>query len=253
MSLPNFDQLHKKADALALAVPVAVAGGADRTVLDALRIATDRGWVEPIVVASELEVRRLADEAGVDLVGFRIMDVEGGEAQALAAVAEVRQGRARLLAKGMIATPALMNAVLDPEHGLREGRVVSQVVLMEIVDQGRRFLMADTGICVKPKLATKVDIVGQVVEVARALGVACPRVAIMAASESINASMPETLDAVELRLKNLAGRLRRGLDPGAALLRPGLFDRRRGQEADRRARSSARPTRWSSPTCSPPT
>jgi phosphate butyryltransferase len=77
--------------------------------------------------------------------------------------------------------------------------------LMEIVNQGRIFLMADTGICVKPKLATKVDIVRQAVEVARGLGVTQPRVAIMAASESVNASMPETIDAAELQRRNAAG------------------------------------------------
>lgn len=220
MSLPGLDQLRSRADALASSVPVAVAGGADRTVLEALRVATDRGWVEPIVVGVEAEVRRLADRAGIDLDGFAILDIEGGDAQAVAAVLAVRQGRARFLAKGMIATPCLMNAVLDPEHGLKLGRVVSQVVLMEIVDQSRAFLMGDTGICVKPKLATKVVLVEQAIEVARALGVIHPRVAMMAASESVNATMPETLDAAELQRRNASGEL----FPGAAIQGPLSFD-----------------------------
>ena len=220
MSLPGLDQLRSRADALASSVPVAVAGGADRTVLEALRVATDRGWVEPIVVGVEAEVRRLADRAGIDLDGFAILDIEGGDAQAVAAVLAVRQGRARFLAKGMIATPCLMNAVLDPEHGLKLGRVVSQVVLMEIVDQSRAFLMGDTGICVKPKLATKVVLVEQAIEVARALGVIHPRVAMMAASESVNATMPETLDAADLQRRNESGEF----CPGASIQGPLSFD-----------------------------
>lgn len=219
MSLPRFGQLHRRSDALRSPVGVAVAGGADRTVLEALRVATDRGWSEPIVVGPEAEIRRLADEAGVGLDGFRILDVEGGEAQAVAAVAEVRQGRARVLAKGMIATPALMQAVLDPESGIRSGRVVAQVVLMEVVPHDRRFLMADTGINVKPKLATKREIVRQAVEVARALGLARPRVAIMAASESVSAAMPETLDAAELQNQGEAGEF-----GGLAIRGPLSFD-----------------------------
>jgi phosphate butyryltransferase len=219
MSLPGFGPLHRRADALARPVRVALAGGADRTVLEALRIATDRGWVEPIVVGPAFEVRRLASEIGVDLDGFAIRDVEGAEAQALAAVEEVKQGRACILAKGQVATPSLMNAVLDPEHGIRSARVVCQVVLMEILDQDRRFLLADTGICVKPKLATKVDIVRYAVEVARRLGVARTRVAILAASESVNASMPETFDAAELQRRNLDGEF-----PGASVEGPLSFD-----------------------------
>ena len=205
MSLPTFGQLHKRADALDSPVPLVVAGGADRTVLEALRVAADREWVTPILVGVEAEVRRLADEIGIGLEGFKIRDVEGGEAQAVAAVAEVREGRAGLLAKGQVATPNLLHAVLDPERGLRSGRVVCQVVLMEILDHDRRFLMADTGICLKPKLATKVDIVRHAVDVAKALGAGRPRVAIMAASESVKASMPETVDAAELQRRGQAG------------------------------------------------
>src|SRR6185312_4905133 len=82
-----------------------------------------------------------------------------------------------------------------------------------------RFLMADTGICVKPKLATRIDIVRHVIEVARALGVACPRVAMMAATESVNASMPETVDAAELQRRNRSGEF-----PDALIQGPLSFD-----------------------------
>jgi phosphate butyryltransferase len=205
MSLPSFGQLHERADALASPMGVAVVGGADPTVLEAFRVATDRGWVEPIVIGPEAEVRRVAEESGITLDGFKLVDIEGGEAQAVAAVAEVREGRARIMAKGMVSTPSLMHAILHPERGLRSGRVVCQVVLMEVAPHGRRFLMADTGICVKPKLATKLDILRQAVEVARALGVEHPRVAAMAASESVNAGMPETIEAAELQRRGGLG------------------------------------------------
>ena len=219
MSLPGFGPLHKEADALLSPVPVAVAGGADRTVLEALRVAVDRGWVEPIVVGAEVEVRRLAEEFGIGLDGFAIRDVREAEAQAVAAVLEVREGRARMLMKGQIATPSLMQAVLDPEHGLRSGRVACQVVLMEIVEDGRRFLMADTGVCVKPKLATKVEILRYTIEVARSLGEGRPRVALMAATETVNATMPETVDAAELQRRNRAGEF-----AGALIEGPLSFD-----------------------------
>jgi phosphotransacetylase len=205
MTLPSFGQLHRQADGMKLQVPVAVVGAADRTVLTAIRVATDRGWVAPILMGSEAEIRGIAATLEIGLDGFRIVDLYEPEQQAAAAVAEVREGRARLLAKGMVATPTLMNAVLDPELGLRSSRVVSQVVLMEIVAQDRRFLMADTGINVKPKLPSRVEIMNQTIEVARALGLDRPRVALMAASETITSNMPETVDAAEIQRRNRAG------------------------------------------------
>ena len=149
-------------------------------------------------------IQATAKACGVGLDGFAIVDAEG-DAIAPAAVAEVRQGRARMLMKGRIATPALMRAVLDPEAGLRTGRVVCQVVLMEIPRDDRRFLLADTGICVQPTLETRIDILHSAVEVAQALRADPPRVALMAATESVNAAMPETLEAAELQRRNAAG------------------------------------------------
>ena len=216
MPLPTFDHLYRLADARPTPIPVAVAGGADATVLAALRCAADRGWVRPILAGVEGETRRLAEEAGIGLEGFTLVDAEDA---ASAAVAEIHAGRASLLMKGRIATPMLMKAVLDPEHGLRGGRSICQVVLMEIPRDGRSFLLADTGIMIRPALPKKVDILGSVVEVAHALGVETPRVAVMAASESVSVAMPETAHAAELQRRNEAGEF-----PGCVVQGPLSFD-----------------------------
>jgi phosphate butyryltransferase len=218
MTLHGFNHLYADADARKTAVPVAVAGGDDATVLEALRIAADCGWVAPIVVGPEAEVRQAAERSEVDLDGFTLIHAEGEEI-ASAAVFAVKEGRASFLMKGRIATPALLRAVLDPGQGLRAGRVVCQVVLMEIVRDARRFLLADTGITVRPKLDQKADILASAVAMARALGAEQPRVALMAATESMNMSMPETLDAAELQKRNEAGEF-----PGCTVQGPLSFD-----------------------------
>ena len=206
MSLVGFDRLCKDADARKPRATVAVAGGDDPTVLQALREATDRGWIAPLVVGPEKEVRDAARSARVNLHGFTFHGADG-DSVALAAVAHVREGRAALLMKGRISTPLLMRAVLDPAVGLRTARVICQVVFMEITRDRRRFLLADTGISVRPSLDQKADILRSAVEVAQALGADRPRVAIMAATETLNPAMPETLDAVELAARNAAGNL----------------------------------------------
>src|SRR3982074_150715 len=125
MPLDSFDRLFQDADARRQALSVAVAGGADRTVLEPLRAACDRGWVRPLVVADESDARRIAAEWAVGLDGFTLVDAAD---PAAAAVALVRRGDAAMLMKGQVSTPALLRAVLDPALGLRTGRVICQIV-----------------------------------------------------------------------------------------------------------------------------
>lgn len=196
MSLAGFDDLFHFADSMPGPVGIAVAGGADPTILEALRMAQERGWVIPYLAGKESEIRGL----GMDVNGFTLMD---SAEPAKTAVALVRNGQAGLLMKGQIATPALLKAILDPSSGLRTGRVICQVVLMELAE--RRFLLADTGICIQPTLEQKIDIMKSAVETAHALGVECPHVGMMAATESVTESMPETLDAAEFQRRSQDG------------------------------------------------
>jgi phosphate butyryltransferase len=202
MGLWSFDQLYREANAQGRTLPVAVAGGADATVLEALRQGTDRGWVAPLVVGCEPAIREAAAVYGVSLDGLRILN---SDEPAATAVAAVRQGQAQLLMKGQVSTPELLRAMLDPSVGLRTERVICQVVLMEIPAAGRRFVLADTGICIRPTLEQKADILRHAVAVAHALGVDVPRVAAVAATEVVTAAMPETLDAQELQRRGEAG------------------------------------------------
>jgi phosphotransacetylase len=204
MGIEGFERLFASADARGQPATIAVAGGDDPTVLDAMRIAADRRWVQPIIVGPESRVRSIAATARIDLDGFELHDAHGPE-MASKAVGLVHSGSAQALMKGQIATPDLMKAVLNPTNGLRTGRVICQVVLMEIPRDNRRFLMADTGICVQPTLDDRVDILGSMVEVARALGTPKPRVALMAATETVKPSMPETVEAAELTRRGRLG------------------------------------------------
>jgi phosphotransacetylase len=202
MPLCSLDDLHDRADSCHARAPVAVAGGADASVLQALRCAVDRQWIEPFVVGVAHEIRSLAAECEIGLEGMSIVDAADC---ATAAVAIARATPGCLLMKGQVATPALMRAMLDPAAGLRTGRVICQVVLLELFDAGRRLLLADTGICIQPTLEQKGEILASAVNVAHRLGEACPRVACLAATETTIDAMPETIDAAELERRNRAG------------------------------------------------
>jgi phosphate butyryltransferase len=220
MSLIGLDELYRCADALHAPVSVVAAGGADRTVLEALAEAQRRGWVAPIVTGSAADIRQVAADHQIDLAGFRLVDSDD---PAGAAVAEVQSGRARALMKGQIATPLLMKAVLAREGGLRTDRCICQVVLMEIPRDKRRFLLADTGITIQPTFAQKAEILQSLVAVATALcqpdAVDPPGIAIMAATEKTTEAMPDTLDAAELTRRGAAGDF-----PGCVVQGPLSFD-----------------------------
>jgi phosphotransacetylase len=156
-------------------------------------------------------IRRLATEYQVHLDEFTLLD----SAEPARAVEEVRAGRAQLLMKGMIETPALMRAVLDDRRGLRTGRTICQVVLMDLLAADRRFLLADTGICIQPSLDQKDDILRHTVQVAQALGLKEVKVAAVAASEKATEAMPDTLDAEQLSRRSY---------PGAVVQGPLSFD-----------------------------
>ena len=220
MPLIGFDDLYRFADELPAPLPVVAAGGADPTVLEALALAHRRGWIEPVLTGRVGDIRQLAHDLNIDLTGFRLVDADEA---AIAAVAEVKAGRARLLMKGQIATPSLMKAVLARDTGLRTNRCICQVVLMEIPRDRRRFLLSDTGITIQPSLDQKADILQSLVEVATALREAAssslPRLAVMSATEKATEAMSDTLEAAELTRRNGAGEF-----PGGVVQGPLSFD-----------------------------
>jgi phosphotransacetylase len=216
MPLPGFDELFTGADAARPGARVVAAGGADVTVLQALRTALDRGWVTPTVTGRRRDVEALAEQHALSLHGIEIIDSDD---PGPVAVAEVRAGRSRLLMKGQIATPDFMRAVLDARHGLRAGRVICQVVLLEVVRDRRRLLLADTGITPRPTLEQKVDILHSAVALAHTLGEAAPRVAVVSATEKPTESLPDTLEAAELQRQSQAGQW-----PGCTVQGPLSFD-----------------------------
>jgi phosphotransacetylase len=204
MPLDGFHRLFHDADQRTPRIRVAVAGADDPTVLEAMRIARDCGWVQPILVGPEPQIRAVALIHEIDLADLEIHHAEG-KTIAAAGIALVRGSEAKALVKGQIATPDLMAAVLDRETGLRTGRVICQVVLMEIPRDRRKFLLADTGICVAPSLDERIDIMQSAIELARALWVERPRVALLAATETLNPAMPEAAESAEISRRGRNG------------------------------------------------
>lgn len=196
MPLKSFEELYAAADQLPVPVPVAAAGGADSSVIQAMELARRRGWVAPILTGDLDAIRERAEALEIDLEPFQLIEDETDSA--VRAVQEVSSGRAKLLMKGLISTPKLMKAILNKDFGLRTGKTICQVVLMEISRDQRRFLLTDTGVTIVPTLDQKVELIECVTDVAARLGCASPRVAIMSAIEKVTDALPDTGEAAEL-------------------------------------------------------
>lgn len=140
---------------------------------------------------------------------FEIINEKDDEAFAQKAVDLVREKRADILLKGVVDTSTLMKAVLDAQHGLRTGRLLSDVFIFEYPERENQLIMiTDGGVTLTPDLNQKIEIIENAVEVAHALGNECPRVALLSATETVIPKLPATLDAAVIAKMNQRGQIK---------------------------------------------
>jgi len=199
-------------------VAVAVAAAGDPEVLEAIKAAQDRGWVEPILCGNPQKIEDAAKAVGLKLEG-RVIEAGDDKLAARLAVEEVRSGRAQMLMKGLIETSDFLRAVLDRDRGLRMGeRRMSHLAVLEDPRHQRLYFMSDAAVNVNPDLLMKVEIVRNAVEALHALGVPEPLVAVLAAVELVDPAMPATVDAANLAKMSERGQLPRCIVDGPLAL-----------------------------------
>jgi phosphotransacetylase len=179
-------------------VPTAVAHPCEQSALAGAMEAAAKGLIVPILVGPAEKIREVAKASGIDLGRTRIVDTPHSHASAAKAVELVRQGEAELLMKGSLHTDELLSAVVARETGLRTGRRLSHVFIMDVPTYHKVLIVTDAAINIAPTLEDKVDICQNAIDLARSLGVERPKVAILAAVETVNSKMQATLDAAAL-------------------------------------------------------
>ena len=192
--------------------------------LDAARLRL----IQPILVGPAAKIAAVAKEIGAALDGVRIVDVPHSHAAAAKAVELVRAGEAEVLMKGSLHTDELMSAVVAKEVGLRTGRRISHVFLMDVPTYPKVLIITDGAINIAPTLEDKVDIVQNAIDLARSLDVALPKVAILSAVETVTSKMQSTIDAAALCKMAERGQITGGLLDG-----PLAFDNAISREAAR--------------------
>jgi phosphate acetyltransferase len=177
------------------------------------------GLIEPILVGPDAKIRAVAEQAGLSLEGIRIEATEHSHAAAERAVALAASGHAAALMKGSLHTDELLAAVIAPQSGLRTQRRISHVYVLDIPAYARLVVVTDAAINIAPTLEHKRDICQNAIDLLHVLGIAEPKVAVLAAVETVNAAMPATLDAAALSIMAARGQI-----TGAKVDGPLAFD-----------------------------
>ena len=180
------------------AIRMAVVHPCDESSLGGAVDAWRAGLIEPVLVAPRARLEAVAAQAGFDLTGIAIEDVPHSHAAAARAVELAAAGEVDALMKGSLHTDELMGAVVAAGSGLRTKRRISHCFIMQTPAYPRPFIITDAAINIAPTLEEKADIIRNAIDLAQTIGVAQPRVAILAAVETVNPHMPATLDAAAL-------------------------------------------------------
>ena len=156
------------------------------------------GLIEPTLIGPEKAMKALAAKIGVDISGYAIIEAETEAQAASAAVVMCRAGNALALMKGSLHTDELLKPAMQRDTGLRTARRISHVFIMDTPAYARTLLITDAAINIVPELEDKVDIVQNAIDLARALGIPEPKVALLSAIETVNPKIKSTLDAAAL-------------------------------------------------------
>lgn len=228
---PRLDALVQRARACAAVQPsrIALVYPCDSAAIDAAARIADMALAVPVLVGPRLAIVQAALVAGIDIERFEIVDTGPSPVEAAqCATAMARAGAVAAMMKGSLHTDELMSAVVDRQTGLRGERRISHVFLFDLPRYPKLLGLADCVVNIAPDLKTKRDILGNAVDLLQTLGIALPKVGILAAVESINPAIPATIDA-----QALVAMAKAGAWPGALVEGPFGFDNAISAEAAR--------------------
>ncbi len=179
-------------------LPTAVVHAVDTQAIKGAVDAAQAGYITPVFIAPEARMRAVAAAAGIDLTPFRVLSVEHSHAAAAKAVALARSGEVHALMKGSLHTDEFMQAVVAEDVGLRTARRISHVFAFDVATYPRPLFITDAAINVYPTLEHKRDIVQNAIDLAHALNISQPAVAVLSAVELVTTTIQSTLDAAAL-------------------------------------------------------
>jgi phosphate butyryltransferase len=210
---PHFTTLLARAADLP-ALPVAVVAPDERDALLGPVLAGRLGVIAPILIGDADRIAALARDLDLDLAGCEIVSEPDAADAAAQAVQLVHSGAAGAVMKGHLHTDTFMRAVIRTEGGLRIGRRLTHCFAMDVPRRDKLLFITDAAVNVAPDLATKAEIAQNAIDLARALGLDTPRLAVLSAMEKVNPAIASSLDAALLAKMADRGQITGGLVDG---------------------------------------
>jgi len=207
-------------------VSVAVCHPCSETSLAGAIEAARIGLIRPLLVGPRQRILSIAENEGIDISPYELIDSEHSHDSAEKAVKLCRMGQAEALMKGSLHTDEIMGAVVKGDTGLRTAARISHVFVIDVPTYPRPLFITDAAINIFPTLEDKVHIVQNAIGLAHALDIPEPKVAILSAVETINPKIPSTLEAAAL-----CKMAERGQISGAIVDGPLAFDNAISKEA----------------------
>jgi len=197
MSMKKLQELVDKAKTLRK-MRISVAVAQDAAVIKAIDEAYGENIIDASLVGSMKEIEKIASDLDIDLSHYEIIDVPEEDKAVKKAVELVHDHHCDLLMKGKVHTSHLLHSVLDKNYNLRTGRTMNHVGVFEVSTYDRLLIITDAAMVIAPTLEQKVDSIHNAEKVARVIGIDIPKVAVLGAVETVNSSMPATMEAALL-------------------------------------------------------
>ena len=207
MVFHNFDELIAHVKGKPNRARMAVAAAGDEHTLQAVLRARAEGIVSPVLVGDKAIIDQVLAELGESVPAEDIYDEPDLAEAARKAVALVKEGKADFLMKGRLDTAVLLKAVVNKEHGLGKGGVMSHFTAFEVPTYHKLLLPVDGGMVTYPTLEQKKAIIENTVGALRAMGYDNPKVGVLACVEKLNPKMPETVEGDALKQMNQKGEI----------------------------------------------
>lgn len=203
----TFNELISAAKGAPRTARMAVAAAGDDHTIEAVLKAREEGIVSPILVGNQKRIDEVLERLGEAVPAGDIYDLPDPAEAARFAVSLVRDGKAGFLMKGKLDTSVLLKAVVDKEHGLGRGGVMSHFTAFEVPSYHKLIVPVDGGMVTYPTLEQKKYIIENTVGALRDMGYDCPKVGVVTCVEKLNPKMPETVEADALKQMNLRGEI----------------------------------------------
>jgi len=196
--ITSFDEIYAKVASMPKKRLVAAWGVDDHTVC-AAAAGVNKGLVDATLVGDRELIKKVCAEEKIDVSIFRIVHI-ADEMEAVAKAVElVNAGEGDILMKGLCSTDKYMRAILNKEKGLLPPKaVLSHISVLEHKNYHKLLLLSDIAVIPAPDLNQKIAMAGYLAKTAKKLGIDCPKIAVIAATEQMLPAMPSCVDGAIL-------------------------------------------------------